>query len=49
MKHYFDIQNKKYIFTHQKEKKTNTTQNTQQYGELSSKRRRARTPNVYVV
>ena len=49
MKHYFDIQNKKYIFTHKEENKTNTTQNTQPYVKLSSKQRRARTPNVYVV
>ena len=49
MNNYLEIKNKKYIFTHKKENKTNITQNTQPYDKLSSKRRRARAPNIYVL
>ena len=49
MNNYLIIKNKKYIFTHKKENKTNTTQNTQPYVKLNSKQQRPRAPNIYVL
>jgi len=49
MNNYSKIQNKKYIFTHKKENKDKHNTNMQQNDKFSSKRRRARAPNIYVL